>query len=730
MPADATAGTTVEVRDLFFNTPARAKFLKSPATEQTAIVRVVTQLALANPGVHVRLIANGRVLLNAPAGRRPPGAGRRAVRLRARRRGSSTCRARAAGARVDRRGRAAGARPHPPRRHPPDRQRPGGARHAPDPGAARGVPAAPAARPVPAGRPRARAWTRARSTSTSIPPRRGSGSAARGCSTALVLDAVRTALRQMDAAPAGLVARIAGDEAGPGGAAHAGARARRPARRLARLGGGRPGAGLALPRGRGGLSERAVLRAGGRPDRGHLHRGAHRRRGLLRRPARRARARALRAPARRARARRAGVAGAPVPAAARAGARHASGPSSACSPELARLGFALEGFGGGAILLRAVPSLLRTDDLPRLADELSRELDEDAGRGSSPVLDRLLAFVACRAAIKAHQPLAPEEMAQRPDGPGGDRHALLLPARTADRLADPARRDQARAPPDLVTRVSPGAGGRAPPVPLLAILGPTGVGKTRLAVALGEHWPIEVVSVDSRQVYRRMDIGTAKPTPEERRAVRHHLVDVVEPDERYDAARFAREAAGGDRGRARAAGGGRSWSAAPASTTARWCGGSCRGLRRTRRSGPRSGPRPATAGPEALHRRLQAPRPGRRRPASSARRAPREPRPRGGAPDRAARRSGAARAPGRRRPAGRGTGWWRSASRRPAPALYARAGRAGGPDARRRASWTRCGRSSTPGSPRRCRRCRGSATGTWSPVVRGRGRARGGAWRR
>ena len=67
-PADATAGTTVEVRDLFFNTPARAKFLKSPATEQTAIVRVVTQLALANPRVHVRLLANGRVLLNAPAG--------------------------------------------------------------------------------------------------------------------------------------------------------------------------------------------------------------------------------------------------------------------------------------------------------------------------------------------------------------------------------------------------------------------------------------------------------------------------------------------------------------------------------------------------------------------------------------------------------------------------------------------------------------------------------------
>jgi tRNA dimethylallyltransferase len=91
--------------------------------------------------------------------------------------------------------------------------------------------------------------------------------------------------------------------------------------------------------------------------------------------------------------------------------------------------------------------------------------------------------------------------------------------------------------------VSPASAAGAAPIPVLAILGPTGTGKTRLAVALAEHWPIEVVSVDSRQVYRRMDIGTAKPTPGELRAVPHHLVDVVEPDEGYDAGRFVREAA-------------------------------------------------------------------------------------------------------------------------------------------------------------------------------------------
>jgi tRNA dimethylallyltransferase len=77
---------------------------------------------------------------------------------------------------------------------------------------------------------------------------------------------------------------------------------------------------------------------------------------------------------------------------------------------------------------------------------------------------------------------------------------------------------------------------------LLVIGGPTGVGKTAAAVALAARIPLEVVSADSRQVYRGMDIATGKPTPEERRAVAHHLIDVADPDDRYHAARFAREA--------------------------------------------------------------------------------------------------------------------------------------------------------------------------------------------
>ena len=79
--------------------------------------------------------------------------------------------------------------------------------------------------------------------------------------------------------------------------------------------------------------------------------------------------------------------------------------------------------------------------------------------------------------------------------------------------------------------------------PLVVIAGPTGVGKTAVAAALAHRVAIEVVSADSRQVYRGMDVATGKPTAEIRRAVAHHLVDVVDPDDRYQAARFRADAA-------------------------------------------------------------------------------------------------------------------------------------------------------------------------------------------
>ncbi len=79
-------------------------------------------------------------------------------------------------------------------------------------------------------------------------------------------------------------------------------------------------------------------------------------------------------------------------------------------------------------------------------------------------------------------------------------------------------------------------------LPAILLMGPTASGKTRVALALARHFAVEIVSVDSAQIYRGMDIGTAKPDVATRRAVPHHLIDIVDPTDTYSAARFAGEA--------------------------------------------------------------------------------------------------------------------------------------------------------------------------------------------
>ena len=78
---------------------------------------------------------------------------------------------------------------------------------------------------------------------------------------------------------------------------------------------------------------------------------------------------------------------------------------------------------------------------------------------------------------------------------------------------------------------------------LVVITGPTASGKTTLGVALARRLGGEVVSADSMQIYRGMDIGTAKPTPEEMQGVPHHMIDIADPAENYSVSRYAKEAA-------------------------------------------------------------------------------------------------------------------------------------------------------------------------------------------
>ncbi|HIC95855.1 TPA: tRNA (adenosine(37)-N6)-dimethylallyltransferase MiaA [Candidatus Bipolaricaulota bacterium] len=80
------------------------------------------------------------------------------------------------------------------------------------------------------------------------------------------------------------------------------------------------------------------------------------------------------------------------------------------------------------------------------------------------------------------------------------------------------------------------------PLKIIVLIGPTAVGKTRLSLAIAEQFLCEIVNMDSMQIYRYMDIGTAKPTETERARVPHHLIDFIDPAEDYHVARYVDDA--------------------------------------------------------------------------------------------------------------------------------------------------------------------------------------------
>ncbi|MEI7570226.1 MAG: tRNA (adenosine(37)-N6)-dimethylallyltransferase MiaA, partial [Alcaligenaceae bacterium] len=77
--------------------------------------------------------------------------------------------------------------------------------------------------------------------------------------------------------------------------------------------------------------------------------------------------------------------------------------------------------------------------------------------------------------------------------------------------------------------------------PLICLTGPTASGKSAVARAIAKRWPVEIINVDSATIYRGMDIGTAKPSVEERSEIPHHLLDIRDPAERYSVAAFRRD---------------------------------------------------------------------------------------------------------------------------------------------------------------------------------------------
>jgi len=109
----------------------------------------------------------------------------------------------------------------------------------------------------------------------------------------------------------------------------------------------------------------------------------------------------------------------------------------------------------------------------------------------------------------------------------------------ASSAPEPPRADPRGAVERPVRDPEDGTGREADARPVVpALVGPTASGKSAAAVLLAEEFGLEVVSADAMQVYRGLDIGTAKPNAEEQRRVRHHLIDVVDPDERFSVARY------------------------------------------------------------------------------------------------------------------------------------------------------------------------------------------------
>ena len=196
--------------------------------------------------------------------------------------------------------------------------------------------------------------------------------------------------------------------------------------------------------------------------------------------------------------------------------------------ELRRIGFEVEPFGGRAVAIHGVPNPHPRFDAAGCFREMVADLARGRFGGWANRLERFAATYACRAAVKAGQSLDERSMRELLARLFACELAAARRARPVHHRAAAARRTGAPVWPTLGRRSSSG---------------PTAIGKTAVALALAALWPIEVVSADSRQVYRGLDIATAKPTPRERQRVPHHLIDLVRPGERYSAGRFAVDAA-------------------------------------------------------------------------------------------------------------------------------------------------------------------------------------------
>ena len=195
--------------------------------------------------------------------------------------------------------------------------------------------------------------------------------------------------------------------------------------------------------------------------------------------------------------------------------------------QFTRIGFTFEEFGQDSYAVRAVPDNLfgiakkelLLEMLDSLSDEISRNMPER-------LIDEKIASMSCKAAVKGNMRMSAAET----DALIGE---LLKPVSLSSRAADDHRHVQAgvgkEIQKDRVDKMKD---------PLIILTGPTASGKTSLSIALAKAVGGEIISADSMQVYKYMDIGSAKVRPEEMGGIPHYLVDMLEPDEEFHVVRF------------------------------------------------------------------------------------------------------------------------------------------------------------------------------------------------
>lgn len=204
-----------------------------------------------------------------------------------------------------------------------------------------------------------------------------------------------------------------------------------------------------------------------------------------------------------------------------------------------KLGFEIEPFGGMEYALSAIPDNLFGITERSLFLEILDDLVDQSVRGTPQSVLEKVASMSCKAAVKGNHRMSTKEA-----------HALIDELLTLDnpynchmggRRSFPCRNTSWRR--NLNENcIEIGGSYIMTKEPLIILTGPTAVGKTALSLSLAERVNGEIISADSMQVYRGMDIGSAKIMPEEQKGIPHHLIDVLDPDEEFHVVRFVQMA--------------------------------------------------------------------------------------------------------------------------------------------------------------------------------------------